>query len=129
MKNYANYPINALIPPERSSSVEEISIPMLGKNILVRASEITCLEGEGNYTYIHTCSGKRYLVSKTIKCLGELLGASFLRIHKSYLINTNYVQERFDEDRTICMSCGTIVTVSRRKSKEIAFILDTSLIA
>ena len=125
MKNYANYSINPLVPSERPSSVEAISIPMLGKTILVPSSEITCLEGEGNYTYIHTRNGKRYLVSRTIKSLGEQLGTSFLRIHKSYLINTHYVLERFDEDRLICMSCGTKVTVSRRRIKEIAIILDS----
>jgi two-component system LytT family response regulator len=125
MESYTNYSINSLIAPEGTDSLKNISIPMLGKTILLPTTEITCLEGEGNYTYIYSKTGKRYLVSRTMKSLVEQLDNNFLRIHKSYLINTNYVVERFDEDRVIRMSCGTKVTIARRKIKEITDILDS----
>lgn len=124
MENYTNYALYSLKDSDKSVVRGKISIPFLGKTIVLSTHEITCLEGDGNYTYIHTRNGKRYLVSKTMKSLNEYLDDHFLRIHKSYLINTNCVAERIDEDRVIRMTCGTQVTISRRKIKEIACILD-----
>ncbi|GAA4431818.1 hypothetical protein GCM10023091_03130 [Ravibacter arvi] len=79
------------------------------------------MEGEGNYTYIYTYSGKKYLVPKTIKNLHTHLNNDddFIRVHKSYLINTNHIVDYTDVDRTIKMAGGKEVYISRRKSKEI----------
>ena len=41
------------------------------------------------------------------------------------MINTDYIAERLDDDRIIRMSCGKEVAVSRRKTKEIAGILNS----
>jgi two-component system LytT family response regulator len=101
-----------------------ISVQSMGRTIFLTPDMITFLEGEGNYTYIHTNSGKRYLVSKTLKSLAELLESNFIRVHKSYLVNANFVVERMEDDRMLRMSCGREVIVSRRKIKEITSILD-----
>ena len=52
------------------------------------------------------------------------LDSDFVRVHKSYLVNTKYVVERIEEERTLKMSCGKEVSISRRKMKEITGILD-----
>ncbi|TKT87408.1 LytTR family transcriptional regulator [Dyadobacter frigoris] len=96
----------------------------MGRTIFLTPDVITFLEGEGNYTFIYTNAGKRYLVSKTLKSLAELLDSNFIRVHKSYLVNSNYVVERMEDDRMLRMSCGKEVIVSRRKIKEITSILD-----
>ncbi len=107
-----------------SSRLEPISVQVMGHTIFISPDAITYLEGEGNYSFIHTSCGKRYLVSKTLKALAEHLDQKFLRIHKSYLININFIVERIEDNRYLKMSCGNEVAVSRRKIKEIAAILD-----
>ncbi len=125
MNTFSNYTIPVPSPYlKRASLMREIAVHLTGKTLLLKPEDITCLEGEGNYTFIHTCRGKRYLVSRTLKSLTEHLDGSFLRVHKSYIINTHFIVERLDEDRVITMSCGKKAQVSRRKIKEIIEILD-----
>ena len=101
-----------------------ISVQTMGRTISLSPNSITFMEGEGNYTFIYTNTGKKYLVSKTLKSLAEHLDANFIRVHKSYLVNSDYVVERMDYDRMLRLSCGKEVAVSRRKIKEISEILD-----
>jgi two-component system LytT family response regulator len=64
-----------------------------------------------------------------LKSLAEQLSDKFLRVHKSYLVNADYVVERLEDDRMLKLSCGKEVVVSRRKIKEVSGLLDhTSLI-
>lgn len=125
MKTFSNYSLGTTATYARPFSTQEIAVHLLGQTLWLRPEEITCLEGEGNYTYIYTRRGKRYLVSKTLKSLTENLEVSFLRVHKSYMINTDYIAERLEDERIIRMSCGKEVIVSRRKTKEIAAILNS----
>ena len=106
-----------------------ISVHCVSNTIFLSPPEITCLEGEGNYTYIHTFSGKKYHVSKTIKNLHSHLNwnDNFLRIHKSYLINTDHIMNYIDQDRIIKMAGGKEVFVSRPKSKEVNQFLSAVL--
>lgn len=102
-----------------------ISVQCVSNTIFLSPPEITCMVGEGNYTYIHTSSGKKYLVSKTIKNLHSHLNenVNFIRVHKSYLINTSHITNYINQDRVIKMTDGKEVYVSRRKSKEVKQIL------
>ncbi len=125
MRTFSNYSVNDTSDYPVTLPVQEIAVHLLGQILWLKPEEITCLEGEGNYTFIYTNRGKRYLVSKTLKSLTENLDKCFLRVHKSYMINTDYIAERLDDDRIIRMSCGKEVIVSRRKTKEIAEILDS----
>ena len=125
MNNFFSYALPVPAPfVKRTTLTREIAVHLIGKTLFIKPADITCLEGEGNYTFIYTCRGKRYLVSRTLKSLTEHLDGSFLRVHKSYIINTHFIVERLDEDRVIRMSCGKKATVSRRKIKEITEILD-----
>ncbi|GAB2791084.1 hypothetical protein GCM10027275_40030 [Rhabdobacter roseus] len=126
METLISYPAQAGASPSYAKSLKntDIAVHLLGQTIWLTPEEITCLQGEGNYTYIYTCRSKRYLVSRTLKSLTEQLDESFLRVHKSYMINTDYIAERLEDDRVIRMSCGKEVIVSRRKIKEIAAVLD-----
>lgn len=103
-----------------------ISVQSMGRTIFLSPDTIMFMEGEGNYTFIYTNTGKKYLVSKTLKSLAGNLNRNFLRVHKSYLVNANYVVERMEDDRMLRMSCGKEVMVSRRKIKEVTGILDHS---
>ena len=120
-----NFPTRAL-QDVSLASVESsfVSVQSMGRTIFVSTDTITFMEGEGNYTYIYTINGKKYLVSKTLKSLAMNLNSNFIRVHKSYLINTNFVVERIEDDRMLRMSCGREINVSRRKIKEISYILN-----
>jgi two-component system LytT family response regulator len=109
MKNLGAFTHQSLLDNSFTDRSVHISVQSMGRTIFLTPDMITFLEGEGNYTYINTNSGKRYLVSKTLKSLAELLESNFIRM---------------EDDRMLRMSCGKEVIVSRRKIKEITSILD-----
>lgn len=129
MKNFSSFTRPNSSERSYNDSRSYISVQSMGRTIFLTPDVITFLEGEGNYTFIYTNNGKKYLVSKTLKSLAEQLSAKFLRVHKSYLVNADYVVERLEDDRMLKLSCGKEVVVSRRKIKEVSGLLDhTNLI-
>jgi two-component system, LytTR family, response regulator len=81
-------------------------------------SDITRLEADDNYTRVFTISGKQYLISKPLKDFERALpSSSFIRTHKSYMINIRYLKDFLNEDGGIAiLSDGFKVPVSKRKS-------------
>ncbi|WP_229216540.1 LytTR family DNA-binding domain-containing protein [Dyadobacter sp. 3J3] len=124
MKNFTKSKNRKVAKIAREASGADILVHHMGSSIAVTTNTITFLEGSGNYTFIYTDSGKRYLVCKTMKLLSENLKQNFIRIHKSFLINSDLVIERIEDDRLLKMACGREVTVSRRKNKQITKILN-----
>ena len=122
MKTFPSLSLQNL--PASTTGATFVSVQSMGRTIFLSPDIITFMEGEGNYTFIYTATGKKYLVSKTLKSLAVNLNNNFIRVHKSYLVNTDYVVERVEDDRMLRMSCGKEVSVSRRKIKEITGILD-----
>lgn len=105
-----------------------ILIQFMGRPVSISPDTITFMEGDGNYTFIYTNAGKRYLVSRTLKSLSEQLANNFIRVHKSYVVNAHYVVEQLVHDRILKMAGGKEVMVSRRKFREITGILDHSFL-
>lgn len=124
MKTIGDFNHQTLADSSFADRSVHISVQSMGRTLFLTPDMITFLEGEGNYTFIYTNTGKRYLVSKTLKSLAEILDSNFIRVHKSYLVNSDFVLARMEDDRMLKMSCGKEVIVSRRKIKEIASILD-----
>ena len=122
MKTFTTLPLSGV--PATNPGGIYVSVQSMGRTLFLSPDMITFMEGEGNYTFIYTTARKKYLVSKTLKSLAVNLDSDFVRVHKSYLVNTKYVVERVEEDRTLKMSCGKEVAISRRKMKEIVGILD-----
>ncbi len=109
-------------PTSYQRGAQRIALPYLNRTIFISVDDILCLQGEGNYTFLHTRDRKRYLVSKTLKEFEKTLdGSMFLRIHKSYIVNLAYVQRSiFNRERQIRMADGREVAISRRRMKDIS---------
>ncbi|MCF0074398.1 LytTR family transcriptional regulator [Dyadobacter sp. CY261] len=108
--------------PQAVVNPMQISVHFMGRTITLHAEQITLLEGDGNYTYVYTCAGTRYLICKTLKSLACKLDDNFIRVHKSFLVNSNYVIGCAHDGRALKMRCGNKAVVSRRKTKEIISI-------
>ncbi len=119
-------PVVPTFPAAYSRGIQRIALPYLNRTIMVPVDDIMCLEGEGNYTFIFTRDRKRFLVSKTLKEFEKMLNEMmFIRIHKSYMVNLAYVQFGvLNKDRVIRLTDGREVTISRRRMKEIAALLN-----
>ena len=109
-------------PISYQRNAQRISLPYLNRTVFISVDDILCLQGEGNYTFLHTRDRKKFLVSKTLKEFEKTLDtAMFLRIHKSYIVNLAYVQRNiFNRERQVRLADGREVTISRRRMKDIS---------
>jgi two-component system, LytTR family, response regulator len=88
---------------------------------LVEIQNITYCESDGCYTFVHTITGEKIMVSRTLKEFDDMLsGSSFYRAHKSFLINLSHII-RFEkqEGGYIILTNGEKVPVSFRKREEL----------
>ncbi|MCE7067457.1 LytTR family DNA-binding domain-containing protein [Dyadobacter sp. CY326] len=118
MKTTLINPFSWAVKPFNDETPHLIAVHNNGKITWVEARDITHLEGEGNYTYIHTRQGKKHLVSKTLKVVTEILRVDFIRIHKSYIVNPMHVTAQLEPDKLL-LSCGRKVPIARRRMREI----------
>jgi two-component system, LytTR family, response regulator len=88
---------------------------------IVRLSEIVRLESLSNYTRFHLSDGKQLVVSKTMGEYEELLlQNNFFRIHRSHIINLNYLRHfHKNNEAWVEMKDGSKVEVSDRRRKEL----------
>lgn len=71
---------------------QKLVLPNVNGFDLIKVAEIVRCEAMDNYTQIYMDSGKKYLVSKTLKHFEQLLSdCDFLRVHKSHIINLKKV--------------------------------------
>lgn len=103
-----------------------ITIHVKDKVEYIRTSEITSLQAQDNYTQIFTSDGKNFLASKTLGDFEELLkdNPSFIRIHRSVIVNVNYVLTYSKKIPYIIeMNDGNSFEISRRKRVEVIALL------
>ena len=62
------------------------------QRIFGKMEEIVRLRGNGNFTDIHLANGSKKMVCRFLKHFDELLDFPFMRVHKSHIINLNYVK-------------------------------------
>lgn len=60
---------------------------------LLRFEQISYLEAQDKYVYVHTLDGQKYLTDQTLATLAEKLPDNFFRIQKSYIINKERIRE------------------------------------
>jgi len=98
----------------------KIALPTLVGFQMEKISHIMYCEADENYTKIYTIRGDFVLVSRTLKSLEEMLPVEyFFRIHKSYLINMNFVKS-YDssEGHKILLENGVELEIATRRNEE-----------
>lgn len=73
--------------------ITAIPIKVKDKILLVRLNKIAYLLAEQGYVTIFTDNGDKFLTELTLSELAEKLPASFLRVQRSYIINTEKIRE------------------------------------
>jgi hypothetical protein len=112
-----------LAPPDEGAPVEPVERPerflvrKLGREFLLNAREIEWLQASGNYVNLRV-RGRDYPLRTTMAAIEERLDpARFVRVHRSYLMNLDYLAEiePLDTgDARLKLRDGAIVPCSRR---------------
>lgn len=87
---------------------------------LIDPREIQYVEADGNCAIIHLRGGSKYLDTRTLKVYASLLLAKrFVRVHRSYLVNTEEVEELIRSNGVwLQMKNGQKIPVSRSRLAE-----------
>lgn len=123
-----NRNIDVLLDNIKTSSTEaqKIILTTAEKIHVIKVDDILRCASDNYYTNFFFTDGTKLLVSKTLKESESLLKEhSFIRPHKSHLINTRYIKGYMKhEGGYIVMSDGSKVPVSRRKKEMIIEIIN-----
>lgn len=99
-----------------ASPEKKIPISMDGKLVFVLPNTIIYCESDGNYCHIYLEKNEKLFVTKKLKEIEEILPSTlFFRIHNSYLINLDKVDEYFKTDGYVVMSNQKKIPVSRNR--------------
>jgi two-component system LytT family response regulator len=71
---------------------QQIILPTLQGFDVIKADSITKLQAKGNFTEIHFTDGSFKLICKFLKHFDELLDTPFIRVHRSFIINLDYIK-------------------------------------
>jgi DNA-binding LytR/AlgR family response regulator len=104
-----------LPPPLLGQALPEEVITILRGSVHLCVSDIIRLEAERNYTRFVLKDGCQLLTSKNLSFYESLLAESFVRVHKSHLLNRRYITG-FGKLQ-VQMQDGFVVKVARRKRR------------
>jgi len=109
-----------VLVPKTNTVNGKITIPQQdGFEVLETASIMYC-KADDNYTEIYLNNNKKKLVSKTLKYFEEALSStSFVRVHKSYLVNVDEVTKYLKgKGGSVVLSNGKQIMVSASKKAD-----------
>ncbi|WP_299128807.1 LytTR family DNA-binding domain-containing protein [uncultured Winogradskyella sp.] len=99
-----------------SADFQKLTIPTETGFTLVNKSNILYAQADDNYCLIYLVDGTTITASKTLKSIEELITApNFFRVHKSYLVNLNYIKHFHKATMQIELVNAIRIPVSHRK--------------
>jgi LytTr DNA-binding domain len=105
--------------PERAPLLEQLSIRIGTRTLLVALKDIERLQGSDDHVAVFA-NGKRLLASYRMREIEQRLDASqFVRVHRSHIVNVTFIQqvERLDANRdVVVMKSGERIAASRAGS-------------
>ncbi|WP_221450528.1 LytR/AlgR family response regulator transcription factor [Pseudoteredinibacter isoporae] len=76
---------------------EHLALKSNRRTYIVSPSDIRYVEGMGNYANYHMKDGRKIVVYTSIKAALEQLSECFVRVHRSYIVNSEHI-ESFSQD-------------------------------
>ena len=74
-------------------TIKTLTVKLGDKILLIKLEDIVHVQAEDKYVFLHTIDGRKHLTDYTLSVLEEKLPEEFLRIHRSEMINTDYIKE------------------------------------
>jgi len=107
----------------------KIAVPVYDGIEMVGHDEIVYCKSDGNYSILVLNTNNRIVASKTLKYLSSLLlNEKFVRVHKSFLINIDYVKKYLKQNGgEIQMKNNDIIPVSRNKREKFIKLIQNGI--
>lgn len=109
-----------LLSTKESNLSNKISLSYEGGKSIIDQQEILFIKGDDNICTIVLSKNRKITISKTLKYFEDLLNDNFLRIHKSYILNTNFACKIVaKETHFVALEDGTELPISRRNYSKV----------
>ena len=108
-----------------TTAYKKVALPTFTGYKMETINHIIYCQADVNYTRIFTRHDNSILVSKTLKFIEELLPSDcFFRIHKTYLVNMNYITQYIKTGgHRVELENGQILEVAQRRAEEFEQVL------
>lgn len=108
-------------------STKHIRLGSKHKGQYVLKDKIVYIEANGSYTWLHLLNSTKLLSCKSIGYYQELLSQdTFIRIHRSFLINYSYLKLYEPPYRLVYLKGEITLPVSYRKNRMISKVISSS---
>jgi len=96
---------------------EYFSFQIAGETIRINKALIMYFESDRRQLKLIAGSGEEYCFYKSMDDVQKELGETFLRCHRSYMVNMSYIKGWSGE--RIELKCGTVIPISRSHAKTV----------
>ena len=90
---------------------QQIILPTLQGFDVAKIEEIVRLQADGNFTQIYLKDGSKKMVCRFLKYFDELLDFPLVRVHRSHIVNFNFVKS-YHKNGEIILQDNTEIEVS-----------------
>ena len=117
--------VDVLVPEISRTSVpaeplDRLLVRERGRIVPVRLADVVRLEAQGDYALLHTRSGAQHLAYLSLNAFEARPDTtSFLRVHRSHVVNLDFVRAFVPHDAArlaVELADGTVVVASRSRS-------------
>lgn len=121
--------ISSLELEKHSTNSKKITVPVNNGYKIIELNSIAYMKAEGSYCTIVFQNNEKIIISKPLKYLVDKIcseNCSFIRTHKSFLVNFNFI-ERINREinATITLKNNDIIPISRNKKEETIEFVDS----
>lgn len=92
---------------------QQVILPTMQGFDVIKTASIIKLQANGNFTDVYLADGSCKMICKFLKHFDELLDAPFIRIHRSFIVNLQYV-------KSYSKSAGGFVTLLDGSEMEVS---------
>jgi two-component system LytT family response regulator len=98
----------------KNKNIEKIIVPKNGRNYYVDTNDILYIEAKRAYVVLYT-NESTYTFSKSLKHFEQLfqLNRNFLRIHRSFIVNLDYLEQFGKYNSQIRLKNGRLIPISK----------------
>ena len=111
----------------RKPELQQVVVPTLHGFDVIRTESIVRLQARDNFTEISMADGSRKLICKLLRHFEETLDQPFIRVHRSYMVNLQYVRSYTrGQGGSLTMHDGSEVEVSASYKDQLLKALGTT---
>ena len=112
--------------PTITGSLSGIFIESSRNRQTISFKDIVSIQTESPYIKIKTCNNKCVVIYMSLSKIAKIFPENFLFCNQSFIVNVTYIKglEKKNGKMIMELVSGTLLTIPRRKSKNICNIVD-----